>query len=318
MICNNISKNKKNELSLIKSEEKLGNIKSKYILQKILNDLSKKKMLAILKYNKNIQKRLDININTYKEYVEVLSEIEIEIIPAINKCVKFINFIDEDYEIYYHIYFNDNNKEEIKKNYFNESDQVKKINIKIDHQVKSFYKLFDGCGYIEYINFKKFYRKNINNMRYMFYGCSSLKEINVSNFNTNNVTNMGGMFYRCSSLKNIDISNFNTNNVTDMSLMFNECSSLKKINLSNLNFANVTNMFRMFFGCTSLEEVIFYNFNINNDCDMSCMFLECSDKLQKEIVTKYKFIKKEAFFYGEHDLLMNGDELFEVWNCDIQ
>ena len=47
-------------------------------------------------------------------------------------------------------------------------------------------------------NFTKFRRKDINNMALMFYGCSSLKEINFSNFNTNNAINMFGMFAGCS------------------------------------------------------------------------------------------------------------------------
>ena len=40
-------------------------------------------------------------------------------------------------EKYYHIYFNDN-KEEIKRNYLDENDNVSKFKIIIDYQVKSF------------------------------------------------------------------------------------------------------------------------------------------------------------------------------------
>ena len=72
--------------------------------------------------------------------------------------------------------------------------------------MKSFEDLFDSCGCIESIYFKKFYRNNINNMRFMFLGCLLLKEINLSNFKTNNVTNMGDMFSRCSSLKRLNVS----------------------------------------------------------------------------------------------------------------
>ena len=52
-------------------------------------------------------------------------------------------------------------------------NQAKIIKIIIDYQVKSFEYLFDDCRYIEYINFKKFYRKNIKNMRGMFSRCYS-------------------------------------------------------------------------------------------------------------------------------------------------
>ena len=90
--------------------------------------------------------------------------------------MKFIN-IDENDDLYYHIYFNDNN-EEIKNKYeINEEDKVTKIKIIIDYQVKSFKDLFSYCCSIEFINFKKFYRNNITNMSYMFRGCSSLKYI---------------------------------------------------------------------------------------------------------------------------------------------
>ena len=189
------------------------NLKSDYFLRKLFYNLLKKKSLDIIKYNNNIKERMNISIKDYKEYSEIYSPIEIEIKPVKNKYGKFINMNEN--EIYYHIYFNDN-KEEIKRNYLNENDNVSKIKIIIDYQVKSFGYLFFDCKCIEYICFKKFYRNNINNMGDMFYGCSSLKELNLSNFNTNNVTNMGGMFCRCSSLKELNLSNFNTNNVTNM------------------------------------------------------------------------------------------------------
>ena len=67
------------------------NIKSKYICQKIFNNLKEKKSLEIIKYNKNIKKRLDINTNNYKEYSEKYSSIEIEIKTINNKYDKFIN-----------------------------------------------------------------------------------------------------------------------------------------------------------------------------------------------------------------------------------
>ena len=65
--------------------------------------------------------------------------------------------------MYFHIYFHNNN-EEIKRNYLNENENVKKIKIIIDYQIKSFENLFKICKCVEYIYFKKFYRNNINNM----------------------------------------------------------------------------------------------------------------------------------------------------------
>ena len=220
--------------------------------------MTKKKKLAIVKYNKKIQNRLNLSIKNYKEYSETFTPIEIEIIPVKGKYGEFIN-IDENDKLYYHIYFNDN-KEEIKNKYIikeedgvtkheyyiEEKDKVTKIKIIIDYQVKSFKELFrqsffDTCKCIESINFKKFYRNNITNMSYMFFGCSSLKELNLNNFNTNNVTNMREIFSRCSSLKELNLTNFNTNNVTYMGLMFKGCSDdlKRKIKSENNNIRDV-------------------------------------------------------------------------------
>ena len=233
---NNTSKenNKENESS--KTNPIIDNIKSRYILSKIYDNIPKKKKLEIVRCNKKIQNRLNLDINDHKEYSETFTPIEIEIIPVKGKYGEFIK-VDENDELYYHIYFNDN-KEEIKnkyrikeengvtkhKYYFEEEDKVTKIKIIIDYQVKSFKELFDNCKCIESINFKKFYRNNITDMSFMFCDCSSLKELNLTNFNTNNVTDMSDMFRGCSSLKELNLNNFNTNNVTNMRGMFYGCS----------------------------------------------------------------------------------------------
>ena len=153
-------------------------IKSKYILKQITEHLTKKRLFKIINYNKLIQEKLDIRIIDYKKYYE---EIEIELIPInINEKNYFIN---EEYKSYYHIYFN-NNKNEIKQNYFNKNDNIKKINIILDSEIESFESLFYGCYCIEKIKFIKFKKNNIKNMSNMFWGCSSLKELKLINFNT--------------------------------------------------------------------------------------------------------------------------------------
>ena len=83
--------------------------------------------------------------------------------------------------------------------YFNKNDNITKINIILDNEIKSFEKLFYGCICIEKIKFIKFKRNDVDNMSDMFFGCSSLKELNLNNFNTNNVIDMKGMFSRCSN-----------------------------------------------------------------------------------------------------------------------
>ena len=192
------TKEKEQEQSkLINSDNILQNLKSDYFIQKFFDYIQKRRTLKTIRYNKSIQKRININIIHYKEYSEKYSSIEIEIKPMENKYGDFIN-INKENEEYYHIYYNDNKNEQIKSTSLNENDKISKINIFIDYQVESFNELFYNCKCIESICFKKFYRNNVTNMSYMFYECSSLKELNLNNFNTNNVTDMSGMFSKCS------------------------------------------------------------------------------------------------------------------------
>ena len=66
--------------------------------------MNKKSSLEIVKINKSLQKRLNLNINHYKDYSQLYSAIEVELKLADNEYGKFINIPDED-EDYYHIYF---------------------------------------------------------------------------------------------------------------------------------------------------------------------------------------------------------------------
>ena len=170
-----ISKDENYEGDVSSVSNILSGIKSNYILSKIYKNISKKKSLEIVKYNKKVQNRLKLSIQSYKEYFETLTPIELEIIPYKKQYGKFIN-INENEKSYYHIYFNNNEKEMKNKYEIKEKDIVNKIKIIIDYQIKSFEKLFYHCKCNESINFKKFYRSNINNISYMFSGCSSLKK----------------------------------------------------------------------------------------------------------------------------------------------
>ena len=148
------NKEKEQEQSkLINSDNILKNIKSNFILKKIFDYIHKRRALKTIKYNKNIQKRINLNINHYKEYSEKYSSIEIEIKPMENEYGRFIKIKEEDEE-YYHIYYNDNKKEQIKSTSLNENDKISKINIFIDYQVESFNDLFYNCECIESIYFK--------------------------------------------------------------------------------------------------------------------------------------------------------------------
>ena len=152
MNSSNLLGKRKKELNKMKSKDIFKKLKSDYFLKKLFNNLSKRKSLDIIKYNKNIKNRMNIRIKDYKEYSELYTPIEIEI-KHIYDYGKFINSNKEN-EKYFHIYFNDN-KEEINRNYLNKNEQIKTIRIIIDYQVKSFEYLFYCCECIEYIYFKK-------------------------------------------------------------------------------------------------------------------------------------------------------------------
>ena len=264
------------KLNQIKTNVNFDNLKSDYFFKKIFEYMKTNKYLSIVKYNKKLQKRLNLNINDFKDYCQLYSPIEIELKIVNNKYhnKQFINIFDENLK-YCHIYFDDS-KEEIKRPYMNDYTEAKVIKIIINYQIKSFRCLFYYCNCIREIHFKKFFRINITNMASMFYGCSSLRVLDLSNFITDNVTDMNLMFSCCSLLKELNLSKFNTNKVTNMCNMFQECSSLRELNVSNFITNNVTNMSGMFWGCSFLKKLNLSNFDTTKVTDMRYMFSDCT------------------------------------------
>ena len=124
MESNNISMNNRELLKQKNNIFNLRKIRNKYIIKQIFEHLNQKKFLKIIKYNKNIQNKLEINQNDYKKYCEI----EIEIIPTEDKYYKgdiFINFNNKEEESYYHIYYNDRKEETKRKNRNNITKNIK-------------------------------------------------------------------------------------------------------------------------------------------------------------------------------------------------
>ena len=281
----------------------LRNVKSKYLLMEIFKCLKKKKSLNIVRYNKEIQNRLEININDYIKF----SKIEIEIVLVEGPhyfSFKFINVNKED-EQYFHVYFDDSEKE-IKKYSLGSETKVHKIKIIIDYGVKSLKKLFCSCYNNNKITFKKFNIYDIKDMSLMFGYCSSLIELNLSNFYTNNVTDMSEMFIDCQNLNNVNLTNFNTSKVKDMSRMFQGCSKIMELDLSSFNTDNVTSMYLMFGFCRRLDNLNLSNFNTSNVVDMREMFLDCS-RLNEINISNFiiKTTQWKDMFEGCSSLLTN-------------
>ena len=221
---------KRKESKKLNPKNYIGNIKSKYIIGKVMDLLSEKKSLEIIKINRTLQKKLDMNITNYKNYFEKIRVVEIEL--TIKRTMyKFINIPEEDKQ-YYHIYIN-NIEIPVNEIYISikKNEQIK---IKIDDPVTSLKDLFKDKIYIESINFIRFNKNNITNMSHMFYNCKLLKNLNLSHFNTQNVLNMSNLFSYCESLNSLNLSKFNTSKVRDKNCMFYRCSTLKNLNISTL------------------------------------------------------------------------------------
>ena len=308
-LSENNAENRKNNNSILNTKTKryypvnnlLNKVKSKYIIGIIFNYMKKEKCYTIIQYNKKIQKKCNIDLDSYKNrYFNYQIEIELNIAEKIEKDENiFINYIKED-EPYIHIYLNDIPKE-IKRNYLNEDEASSKIKIILDIKFSKFKKLFRDCKCIKKIKFTKFKRDDITDMSEMFSGCK-VKEINLSNFNTDNVKNFNKMFSMCTNLSKLDLSKFNTNNLINagymfwqcwslnkidlstftgnkmiyLEKMFSGCSSLREINLQSFNTCNVINMHEMFYGCCSLTKLNLKNFKTNNVTNMDGMFGRCS------------------------------------------
>ena len=75
---------------LIASNNQLRKLKSDYFIQKFFGYMPKRKSLETIRYNKNIQKRINININHYKACYETKTSIELDLITMKGNYGKFI------------------------------------------------------------------------------------------------------------------------------------------------------------------------------------------------------------------------------------
>ena len=112
MNSNHTTKAKKGKSNNIKVNGNLDNVKSKFILKKIIALIQEKKFMKIIQYNKNMQHRLNISNIDYKK----ICQVELELIPLPNHYGKFIS-VAKGLESHYHIFFN-NSKKAKKKEFF--------------------------------------------------------------------------------------------------------------------------------------------------------------------------------------------------------
>ena len=310
----------------------LNNIKSNYIFQIILKEyLTKAQYFNLVRYNKNLQKKLELNINSYKEfYQRFFNRIEIELLPIssseldLEKKYFFIN--RKENKSYYNIYFDDNKNQKIDRTFITADDKVKKINIFLEIEIKELKGLFNNCECLKEIKFTKFNRDDFTDFNNMFYGCTNLIKLDVTKFKTSNAKKLSWMFAQCKSLTKLDITNFDTSNVTDMNMLFSgclhlkelkfnfdtknvikmnrmffKCQSLIKIDVSKFNTEKVSSFDSMFYGCNNLVDLDLNTFNLNKKFRVvDRMFGLCSEKLQYKIRKRFKGMPENAFdiLYG--------------------
>ena len=291
-------------------------VKSRYILKYIFDNITERRTLSVIIHNKRLLEKLDISEAEFRKFTRIEIDIQLSKEPKTNN-LQFLN-INEDKK-YYHIYLD--NKEDIsKRNYVKLNENIQKISVVLEMEIKSLKGLFENCKSIESINFIKFNRndiidmnsmfsnctelcdinlsllktKNVRDMSYMFYNCSSLYNLDISNFNTSNVIFMNNMFSWCGNIENLELKNFNTQKVVNMNEMFYNCFSLKYFDISNFNFDKVANMCKMFLGCELLEDLKI-NLNIDKNIKIDGLFSDCSDELKNKIKNEYQDIQEEAF-----------------------
>ena len=276
------------------------NISSKYILRLVITGYLRKKFcFKLVQHNKNIQRIIDINLKDYKEYYKrrfFRTEMEITTISKLEPDVKYFFIKMFENKEYYHIYFDNDNNTQIKRNYITYKDKVKKITIKIDMEFKSLRGLFSNCTAIKEFKFTKFNRDDFTDITELFYGCENLEKIDLQKFKAPNLTKMNWVFSRCKYLRELNILNFDTSKVTEMINIFSGCYILNKLEF-NFNTESVTNMKGMFYKCKSLTEIDVSKFNTEGVTNFQEMFFGCIN-LNYLNIRSFKLLKKDQKISG--------------------
>ena len=239
----NISENISKNINKI-SPSIFHKIKSKYICQKIFNNLNEKVRFNIPRYNKKIQQLLNFKFNNYVEFYRIYNIIDIKVIFNKDNCENN-NFNQDITNLFtnqrYKIIDISNEKDNNKKNnqnvknylYYDKDSNTRNLIMQIKKN-KTTLKLTIKGFFINKNNWSQF-NNIISSLNK--YGNMKLKVISKWGF-----TICREMIKNLINCTEIDLSKFNTINVTDMSYMIYGCSSLNKLNLNYFNTSNVTNM----------------------------------------------------------------------------
>lgn len=293
-----------------KKQTSLQKIKSKYILQKILEHFPIKYKLNIIKYSKKTQDRCGININDYIDYSNKNFPFEIVILPHQNKYGRFVN-INNGEENNYKIYFNNNLKPYERNFIFIYENYIKKIRILISSKITSFKYLFLDCPVLKEVLIKKMYNYTITDMSCMFAYCKNLEAVYFDSAKTENVTDMSNMFYNCFNLVHVDLSRINTTKVTFMKGMFYNCKSLRALFIDNFDISNTRNFNSMFQYCKNLDIITINGLHFKDKLGFTYknMFYGCKPQLLDCRNEKINII---WYSYLNSDLIIQN----AIWNDD--
>ena len=124
---------------------------------------------------------MNLTIENYKYYNKIVADIIPHDEIRKNKRLIWVDFYKKNKD-FIQIFFNNNEEEEIKRNYLEEDEKVEKIKIIIDHQIESFKSVFKQANGIKKLKLKSY--KSVKDLDYMFEVAYMIEEINLSNFNT--------------------------------------------------------------------------------------------------------------------------------------
>ena len=86
------SRNNKEQSKQKNKNDRFENLKSDHFLDRLFSYMKKNRALEIMKINKELQKRLHLSINSYKEYSQLYTPIEIELTLENDKFANLLIF----------------------------------------------------------------------------------------------------------------------------------------------------------------------------------------------------------------------------------
>ena len=292
-----MNNNKNNKCSI-------NNIKSDYILKNIFDfHNNERKKLNLIKYNKNLQRKLNININNYRRYRYIIFYVEGQ-----NKNVKFINFYNKKSN---DIIIKNTNVPRFKR------ILVNTYNLRL---MGLFFKLEGilSVRIIKLFNDNSLWNGKQYNLCNLFHGCTNLKQIIFQNDNKFLLENGNEMFKDCENLEKIEgLENLETYIVKNIRELFMNCRSLTSIKgIEKWKLKYVKNMSSMFENCTSLTtlpDISKWKFRTYYEADylnMSGLFKNCSSLISLPDISNWNTNRVDLMnemFYGCKSLTILPD-----------